>query len=165
MGPLKTDKGVRLTYALFVELATTADVEPSFTTKQYDYHRDGKVYPSLRRLYLECEDPTEHEFVDRVFNGDWGHWHKILGNDLIRSALSYDEWPQELRLRLRSKGMKHMVKAAQSGNANAARWLAEGGWEQRRGRPSAAEKQRKLKEDQKLRDEYEDDLKRLGLIE
>ena len=131
--------------------------------KQYDFLKDGVVYPSLRRVYLECGDPTEHAFVEQVFDGDWGHWEKILNNDLIRSALQYDKWPQELRMKLRSHGMKFMVSAAEKGNANAARWLAEGGWEQKRGRPSKAEKARKLKEDQRLTNEFKDDLERLGL--
>jgi len=162
MGPLKTDKGVRLTYALFFELATTADAEPSFTTKQYDYAMNGKFYPSLRRIYMECEDPTEHVFVETVFDGDWGHWEKILKNDVIRTALEYDKWPGELRQRLRSKGMQAMIKAAKTGNANAARWLAEGGWETKRGRPTDAERKRKLREDAELAKEFQSDLERIG---
>ena len=161
-GPLKNPQGVRLTQSLFVEMPND-DLPPSYTMKDYDYEKDGIVYPSLRRLYMDCMDPTEHAFVTLAFDGDWDHWKKIKANDLLVTKLKYNEWEEELSAKLRSTGMRGLVRQAQEGNVNAARWLAEGSWKSKRGRPSKAEKEGMLRQDALLEKEFAEDLKRLGL--
>jgi len=161
-GPLKNPQGVRLTQSLFLEMSHD-DIQPSYTMKDYDYEKDNVMYPSLRRLYMDCMDPTEHLFVQMAFDGDWDHWKKIKANDLLATKLKYNEWEEELSAKLRSTGMRGLVKQAQEGNVNAARWLAEGSWKSKRGRPSKAEKEGMLRQDALLEKEFAEDLKRLGL--
>ena len=57
-------QGKPLTQSLFLEIGYT-DFSV-YTLKDQDYEYNDKVYPSLKRLYLEMEDPTEYEFA-RMF--------------------------------------------------------------------------------------------------
>lgn len=127
--------GRPITQSMFLEIGyTDASI---YTLKDGDHFWKGKTYPSLKRLYLEEEDPTEYAFATKYLL-NWKHWQRLGENKIIRKHI--DEWREELEMKLRSQAVKEILKSAEMGNMPAARWLADRGWAQRgAGRPSKAE--------------------------
>jgi hypothetical protein len=155
----KDEQNKYRTQALFYEYYIDQS-HAVFTLADEDREIDGKVYYSLKKLYLEIADPTEYLFAMQVFKS-YPHWlrlRKYFLKDRINS------WVEELDLKLRAEGIKQNIIAANKGNYNAAKWLADRGWEQQRGRPSKAEKEGKLKQDAALINDVEKDMARIGLV-
>lgn len=130
---LKTENGKPLTQGLFLEIGYTK--YSVFTLKDEDYEYKGEVYPSLKRIYLEMADAGEYEFATTHLLG-WSHWQRLCANKQI--AKHIEEWRYELELKLRSEAIKQIrIKASTEKGINAAKWLAERGWDKRgAGRPS-----------------------------
>lgn len=159
--PKKADlvdtSGRPLTQSLFLELGYSDYAV--FTLKEDHYEYEGKLFPSLKKLYLEAEDPTEYDFASLYLLG-WRHWKRLCENKAIRSHV--DEWREELEVRLRTKAVKNIMLAADQGSYQAAKWLADRGWDQRApGRPSKEEIERSKRIDEKISDEYSADVHRL----
>jgi len=149
--------GKPLTQSLFLEVGYTEHAV--YTLKEEDHEHKGKTYPSLKRLYLEIADPTEYEFASQCLLG-WRHWKRLCENKLIRKHI--EEWREELELKLRSQGVKEAIKAAEAGGFQAAKWMADRGWDSRpAGRPSKAEIEREKKFAARISDEYGADVVRL----
>lgn len=149
--------GKPLTQSLFLEIGYTD--QSMYTLKEEDYMYEGKLFPSLKRLYLEMEDLTEYEFANTYLLG-WKHWKRLCENKLIRKHI--DEWREELELKVRARGIKEAVRAAEAGGFQAAKWLADRGWAQRpAGRPSKEEIEREKKIHARLADEFSADVIRL----
>ena len=55
------------TQSLFLEIGYGDDA--IFTLKDQDHVHDGKTYLSLRKMYLEFNDPTEYQFANEVLLG------------------------------------------------------------------------------------------------
>jgi len=158
---LKESQGRFRTVSLFREFYLK-DYEPLWTLKDED---PQGILPSLKKLYIQSEDPTEYEFAMQAF-GSWQHWLKIKASPQIKPFI--EDWPIELEIALRSKGIRLVAQEALEGKSkfNAAKFLAEGQWkksESRRGRPSKEEVQRELKIAAKLDAEIGADAERLGL--
>lgn len=152
--------GRPLTQSLFLELGYSENAV--YTLKEYDYPYKGKHYPSLKRLFLLEEDPTEYSFAERHLLG-WQHWKRLCDNKAI--AKHIEEWREELELKIRSQAVRDMMNmcASESGNYSAAKFLADRGWDKRAaGRPSKQEKDKHLRIEERLADEFEADLKRLN---
>lgn len=158
---LVDDRGRYKTLSLFLEIAY--DKDAIYTLKGYDHTHEGKTYISLKRLYLECSDPTEYEFATKHL-ADWDHWQKICNNK--RLAIEIEKWRYELELKLRAEGVQRVIKSARSkGNWLAAKFLAEKGWETRAaGRPSKDEIERETKIQAAIQSEFDDDIARLRLV-
>lgn len=152
------DKMLRpMTQALFLELGY--DDYAIFTLKEQDYFYEGKMYPSIRRLFLSCQDPTEYEFANKYLLG-WRHWQRIQENKAIRKFI--DEWRDEFEVKLRAQGIGLAISAAKTGAFQASKWLASGEWKQRgAGRPSKAEVEREKKIQASLVNEFDADVVRL----
>jgi len=151
--------GRPLTQSLFLEI--NYDDYAIYTLKDYDYEYKGTMYPSLKRLYLEMEDPKEYLFANKYLLG-WQHWKRLGENKILRKHI--DEWREELELLLASRGVKEMINMCQgeSGGFQAAKYLIEKGWDKRAvGRPSKAEIQRQAAISQRVDDEFSADIKRL----
>ena len=149
--------GKPLTQSLFLEIGYTDFAV--YTLKDFDYEYNGKVYHSLKRLYIECEDPTEYEFANLHLLG-WRHWLRLCENKQV--AKHIDEWRAELEYKLRSKAVKMMLTSAHGGNYQAAKWFADRGWSNKgAGRPSKADVEHEKKVQAALADEYSDDVVRL----
>ena len=151
--------GRPLTQSLFLEIGYTDYAV--YTLKECDYLYKGKHYPSLKKLYLAEEDPTEYSFAEKHLLG-WQHWKRLCENKLI--AKYVDEWREELELKIRSQAVRDMqgLCASENGNYSAAKFLADRGWEKRAaGRPSKAEKERHLRVEEKIQEEFSADIKRL----
>lgn len=145
------------TQSLFLELGY--GTEAIFTLKDQDHTHEGKEYLSLKRLYLEFEDPTEYEFATTVLLG-WKHWQRMCENKVIRKYI--DEWRDELEVKLRSRAIIDAIKEARKGHFQAAKWVADRGWSTRgAGRPSKAEIEKQTKINERVEDEYKSDVVRL----
>lgn len=152
--------GRPLTQSLFLELGYSENAV--YTLKEYDYPYKGKHYPSLKRLFLLEEDPTEYTFAEKHLLG-WQHWKRLCENKAI--AKHIEEWREELELKIRSQAVRDMMNmcASESGNYSAAKFLADRGWEKRAaGRPSKAEKDKHLRIEEKIEKEFAADVKRLA---
>lgn len=150
-------QGKPLTQSLFLEIGYT-DFSV-YTLKDQDYEYNGKVYPSLKRLYLEMEDPTEYEFANECLLG-WKHWIRLCENKQI--AKHIDEWRAELEYKLRSKAVRMMLSSAKEGNYQAAKWFADRGWSNKgAGRPSKADVEHEKQVQARLGEEYSEDVVRL----
>jgi hypothetical protein len=149
--------GRYLTQSLFLEFAYNEDA--IYSLKEQDHFHNGRVYYSIKRIYLEMADPTEYEFANAAFSG-WKHWQKICDNKAIRKHI--DEWRSELEYKLRCSGIKALIAQGTTGNFQAAKWLADRGWDTRgAGRPSKEEVQREKEFQSRAQDEFSGDVLRL----
>jgi len=115
----KNIKGLWLTRSLFQETAQTKG-HVLYTLKDED-----TVFPSLRRLYLETEDLSEHIFACRHLGG-WDHWQELLGQDWFKDIVT--RWRSELQAKLISKYEDILAKSASGSGKEAqaaARYLLE----------------------------------------
>lgn len=149
--------GKPLTQGLFLEIGYTES--SIYTLKDNDHEYNGKLLPSIKRLYLEMEDVTEYEFANQYFLG-WGHWQRICNNKVIRKHV--DEWRVELELKLRARAAKLMVQQAEGGSYQAVKWLADRGWDVKKaGRPTKEDVESEKKAMAKAESEYGADIVRL----
>lgn len=149
--------GRPITQSLFLELGYS-DLAV-YTLKDEDYDYNDKYYFSIKRLYLEKADPTEYEFASEYLLG-WKHWMRICQNKAI--ARHVEEWREELEVKLRSQGVKHLLQSAKTGNYQAAKWIADRGWDTRgAGRPSKSEIEKEKRIQERISDEYGADIHRL----
>lgn len=149
-----------ITQSLFLEIGYTDSA--LFTLKDEDFEYNGRSLPSIKRLYLECADPTEYEFATTYLLG-WSHWLRICENKAVRKHI--DEWRVELEVKLRSKGVKAAISQASSGNYAAAKWLADRGWDTRgRGRPTKEDVEHEKKVQAGMTSEYAADIIRLQAV-
>lgn len=158
MSKFKDKQGKWFTQALFLEMGYKP--QAMFTLDDKDKTYEGVIYPSLKRLYLEAEDPTEYD-ISVSHLGGWNHWKRLRGNKLIAKHL--DEWKEELNVKLTAKGVKLAVKiASEGGTFQAAKWLADTGWEKRiAGRPSKDEVEGELKKQARDADDFSADILRV----
>jgi len=159
---LRDDQGRYRTASLFEDVYNTNANEkytPIFTMKAHD-HRDCV---SFKRVYLECSDPTGYKAA-QVLLGEWEHWLKLLKAPWFRSAL--EVWNEELEIKLKSQAIQKVAELAQSDTSqafNASKYLADKGWEPKRGRPTKAEKEAEIKRSTKIDKAVSEDLERIGL--
>lgn len=145
------------TQSLFLELGYKD--EAVFTLKDFDHEHNDETYVSLKRLYLECEDPTEYQFAQAHLMG-WKHWQRMCENKILRKHI--DEWRDELEVKLRSQAVLDVISQARAGTFQAAKWVADRGWAQRgAGRPSNADVEHEKKMQARIADEYGGDVVRM----
>jgi len=79
-------RGRPLTQSLFLEIGYNVEFAV-YTLKEFDYEYDGRLYPSLKRLYLQHEDPVEYSFVD-TYLYNWDQWQRLCANkvEMVGSA-------------------------------------------------------------------------------
>ena len=123
----KTEQGTWITQSLFIEIGYKTKLAV-FTLDDNDREYKGNPYTSLKKLYLDLQDPTEYEFAT-TYLGGWGHWKRMCSNGMLKPHI--EEWREELQLKLKAQGVKSMINEALMGGrgqATAARWLASNGW-------------------------------------
>ena len=156
----KDKQGKFITQGIFLE--NNYDTSQAvYTYKDYDHTYEGVIYPSLKLLYLKEEDPTEYIFAEKHLCG-WPHWKRLCANVLVRRYI--DDWREELELKLRAKAIREMMALVNSegGNFQAAKYLADRGWDKRQaGRPSKAEMEKRVAIEKHINDEFAGDVKRL----
>ena len=84
------------------------DIEfAQFTLDDEDKEVKGKKLLSIKRLFLEANDPTEYEFATKHLGG-WAHWKAIQGvKDLEHHIQS---WRDELEVKVRSDAILRTCK-------------------------------------------------------
>ncbi len=158
----KDDNGRYLTRGLFKETISAERKKVSdapYTLKPYD---DGP-YRSLKKIYLETGDPTEYLFaVDAFGEEGWDQWQRLSKVAWFQEYIT--AWREELEIKLRATGVQKMRELADSGNKDAAKWVAEGAWDKKSaGRPSKAQVKGELKKQAKIKDAFAEDAERLGI--
>ena len=161
---MKDETGRTRTQSLFWEYRINdapPDYAPLFTLKDREHHG----LPSLKKIYMSYEHipGQEYEFAIDVFNS-WDQWQAICNNKLL--AKEINKWKNEYDVRLRAKAMKTLIRNALEDGAKgvaSAKYLAEGAWIGKRGRPSKEEVQRELKLQASLAKEFNHDIERIGL--
>ena len=162
----KDSQGRLRTRSLFYE-SQTAGYPAFFTLKDYDITEGGNTYVSLKRIFLDAMDPTEYLFAARAFGkeGGWQHWQRL--KTLKWFSAYYQEWREELEVRLQSAGIEALRSGASGGNVSvpAAKYFADRGWNpvSKRGRPSKEEVDGLKKRMAGINLETEEDAARLGL--
>lgn len=156
---LKSTNGIPLTQSLFLEIGYTDYAV--YTLKDEDYEYKGKVFPSLKKLFIEMEDVGEYLFACEHLLG-WDHWQRLCANKQVAEHI--DKWRYELELKLRSQAiMEIRAKSKNEKGINAAKWIAEKGWDKRQaGRPTKAEVERETKVMADLNQMFAEDAKRIG---
>lgn len=156
------DSGGRwLTQSLFIDY----QYDPEFaiyTLEEEDKNYKGKVYPSLKRLFIEAEDVHEYTFA-KAHLGSWQQWQRMCKNKWLKSHIEL--WREELEVAIASRGVQSILDLAEDGNYQAAKYAADRGWSNRgRGRPSKAEIAKRDKIDDIINQEYNEDATRVGKI-
>lgn len=159
-----------MTKALFFETTLADKSTVLYTLKEKDHIVDGVTYPSLHRLYLEVNDPTEYAFAVKYLDG-WSHWETLCQCTWFKPYLK--KWRTELELRMKSKALSRIMveSASASKNALAAnRYLLEKGWEpqegqgSKRGRPTKEDIKQAASDLARAENHLLDDLSRIRLI-
>jgi len=155
---------VRLMRSLFFETAGPDKQYVVYTLKDHDH----VGYPSLYRLYMETNDPTEWEFAQKYVDG-WDHWERLCESPFFQPYVQ--RWRKELELRMKSKALARiMAESKTSGKESFAanKYLLEKGWEpkdgqNKRGRPSKQEIAQAAKEQAQHLTRLDDDFERITL--
>ena len=129
------------TKSLFFEHASPemrGKYETPFTLAEEDTEKGGKMYISMKRLYLQYRDPTEYTFAIEVL-GSYEAWRLLKKSKFFMPHA--EAWAEELTLMLQAEGIAAVraeVAMGEKGSSTAAKWLAEKGWdkESRKGRPA-----------------------------
>jgi len=121
---------------------------------------EGKTFPSLKRLFLQMEDLIEYDFAS-TYLLSWNHWQRICNNKIFTKKVG--EWRVELELKIRSQAVSDIINmTAEEKSFQAAKWLADKGWDKRgAGRPSKEQVERESGMQRALQDEYGADVQRL----
>lgn len=155
----------RLLKGLFYEMTLSDKSSVVYTLKD----KDHEGYPSLYRLYMETNDPTEWRFAQEHLDG-WEHWEKLCEATWFKPIVA--RWRRELELRMKSQALSRIMseaKTASKESFQANKYLLEKGWEpkdsqSRRGRPSKDEIAKAAKEIATTNSRLEEDFERLQII-
>lgn len=153
----KDSKGGYITQGLFIDFRYD-ETFAIYTLEDQDKEYKGNLYPSLKRLYLEMADPTEYNFACEYLYG-WEHWQRLKANKQLEREI--EQWQEELEVKIRARGVHAMLEMTKGSNFNAAKWVADGCWNQKRGRPSKAEKENERKIRERALAEAEEDSARI----
>lgn len=157
------------TKGLFYETSLPEDRESmgtAWTLKEDDHQADGKVYKSMKKLYVAMEDVTEYDFAQATL-GSYKHWERLLESPIIRPHI--DQWRKELNLKLKARAMRSIIKAATEDEKlsfQAMKYLADNDYldkKNKRGRPSKDELKAELRKEVQTNKTLMDDAARIGL--
>jgi hypothetical protein len=152
-------RGRPLTQSLFLEIGYNPEFAV-YTLKDFDHEYEGKIYPSLKRIYLGCEDPIEYNFVDHYLYS-WDQWERLCANKVV--AKHINQWRYELELKLSSQAVRDIIDmTADDKNFQACKYLAERGWNKNSvGRPKKDTSEIDAKLQDRLDTEFGEDLGRV----
>tara|TARA_R110002096_G_scaffold83998_2_gene194304 strand:+ start:349 stop:840 length:492 start_codon:yes stop_codon:yes gene_type:complete len=160
LNKFKGSKGHWLTKKLFLETCQGDLDRVLYTIREDDKTYRGITYPSIQKIFVELEDPTEY-FIAKEYFGSWKHW-VILSEGILSTEI--ESWRDELEVRLRAKGLEQIIKLSGDGDRNAAKILLDKGWSKRKaGAPSKQDKVNELKKQASIVSIVDNDLARLGI--
>jgi hypothetical protein len=152
----------RFTRQLFYEMTGSSDKDYAIYSLK---DRDHKGYPSLYRLYMETDDPTEYEFATKYLDG-WEHWNMLCNCDWFQPFVA--RWREELRLREAASRIRAIRKEADEGGRNALaalKYLLERGWEDKKAKrkPTRKEVSEEVERHNQEKDTVFEQAERIGL--
>lgn len=165
---LRTSQGKLRTRSLFWELSYFEPEHVIFTLRENDLEKNGKVYTSLRKLYLSycVSDPTEYTFAWAVF-GSWDTWQQLSRSNYVKKDI--ESWRKEVEVKIKSEAIRSIANEMRDGGRSsfgAAKLLLERGWLDDKNASKAKEKL-KAKEEEELNKEalslLSEDAERLGI--
>lgn len=151
--PFKNSSGVYLIRELFYEGTGVDKSSVLYTLKEEDH----QGYPSLRRLYLLEDDPTEYMVAEKYFGG-WPHWKKLSSSTWFIPYLTPIR--EELEVRHRAQYLKSLRTDALQGDKVSSKYLLDRFERdvQSKGRPSKLkikeEADRLFKESSDIKDDF-----------
>lgn len=137
----KNTIGHYLLGALFYEQSMSDKSQVVYTLKD----RDHLGYPSLYRLYMETDDPTEYTFATAHLDG-WAHWERLTECAWFKPYVA--SWRRELEVRFRARSLLNIRAVANDTSSKesyqANKFLVGQGWKEggpqrRAGQPSKEE--------------------------
>lgn len=108
----KNESGTFYTLGLFFETCGADKSSVLYTLKPEDH----QGYASLKRLYIEMQDPTEYEFANAHLGG-WEHWTKLSNAPWFQPYIT--SWRNELELLLKAKAYRAIAVEASGDGKNA----------------------------------------------
>lgn len=129
--------------------------------------RDHEGYPSLYRLYMETDDPTEYLFATEFLDG-WDHWETLCQCTWFKPYI--ERWRREIEIKHRALALKNIKGLAANPDSKeyhqANKFLVNAGWveEKKRrtaGRPSKDEVSKAAREMAAEARSLDDDLERV----
>lgn len=130
--PFVSDNGALRTWSLFYENTYGRKEDQSiYSLNDNDVTSpSGKHFPSLYRLYMEAEDPTEYQFaIDNLHS--FQHWELICSRPWFKPYLI--RWRRELDLKIKSRVLKIINEEAQDKSSknrySAAKILLDKTWD------------------------------------
>jgi len=138
MSKFKNASGAYLLAGLFFETTSADKSSVVYTLKNEDH----LGYPSLYRLYMEANDPTEYDFA--VANlGGWDHWERLSKCSWFKPYL--EAWRRELEVRFRAQALRNLRELSNNASGKdyfqVNKFLVGQGWKEsgpkrRAGQPS-----------------------------
>jgi len=158
------------TRSLFYEMSDPIRREtlpPIYTLHDEPIERDGKVYPSLKKLYMQYDHAphNEYEFATECLGG-WDHWLALTNTSRKDMREVFEAWRQEIEVKHKAMAIKQMIASAKNDGVkgfSAAKYLADKGYASIRGRPSKDEVEKERKIAAAISNELEEDITRIGL--
>lgn len=160
--PFTSSTGYQYTLGLFYETTLADKSTVVYTLKD----RDHLGYPSLYRLYMECDDPTEYTFATTHLD-NWKHWETLCGCSWFKEYVT--RWRKELELRTKAAALARIkVLAASKGKEafQADKFLVAGSWKdkpasRRAGAPTKEEVRQEANRIATTEKDFSDDLLRI----
>ena len=155
----------RLLKGLFFEQTLADKTSCVYTLKDIDH----EGLPSLYRLYMETDDPTEWDFANKHLDG-WEHWEMLTACAWFKPYV--ERWRKELELRMKSKALariKAEAKLTTKESFQANKYLLEKGWEPKdgqakgRGRPTKDDIKKAASEAASQEKRLSEDMERMNL--
>ena len=167
---LRDERNIMRTSSLFWEVrrdrTDEAVFKPIFSLKPEDHVVDGITFWSLKKVYFSYDHIPgfEYAFAMDVF-GSWEHWIKLTKSSFRQE---FQEWRDELEIKIKSEAIKRMLTASKSNDAKgvaAAKYIADKGYTELRkaGRPSKEEVEREKKIAAGVSNTLAMDMERIGL--
>lgn len=160
----KNDVGAYLLGGMFYEQTLSDKRQVLYTLKD----RDHVGYPSLYRLYMEADDPTEYNFAIAHLDG-WHHWERLLDCTWFEPFIA--RWRRELEVRFRARSLLNIREVANNPDAKeqyqANKFLVGQGWKEggpkrRAGQPSKAEIKTEANRLAQISQNLDDDFERIS---
>lgn len=132
--------------------------EAIYTIKDEDFIYKGKLYPSLKGLYMTMGDYVEYDFANTHFL-NYGLWNRLCKNNLFKAHIK--SWREELELKMRSEALRSIIDISRTPKGfAAAKFLMDRGFApNKRGRPSKEDVERETKAQAALHEDFSNDFK------
>ncbi len=110
-----------------------------------------------RQYYLECNDITGYDFSTKYLGG-WKHWLALHASSLLEP--SFEDWKEELEVRLRSEAIKNICTLSKGQKGyQASKFLADKGWEAKgAGRRTKEAIKKEARVQNKMYEEFKDNV-------